>query len=114
VSLLEALVALVVLGLTGVGFLEAFQGASRSARDAAAWTTAVAYAESGMEEATLGAASAEPGRGTLVDTLPGFRREVAVRPWRGGVDEVAVTVTLPSGARCTLRRLAARRAPVPR
>lgn len=100
-SLLEALVALVVLGLTGVGFLEAFQGASRSARDAAAWTTAVAYAESAMEQATLGAPA---------DSLPGYGREVAVRPWRGGVDEVAVTVTLPTGARFTLRRLVARRA----
>ena len=99
-SLLEALVALVVLGLTGVGFLEAFQGASRSARDAAAWTTAVAYAESTMEQATLGAPP---------DSLPGYGREVAVRPWRGGVDEVAVTVTLPSGARFTLRRLVPRR-----
>ena len=107
-SLLEALVALVVLGLTGVGFLGAFQGASRSARNAAEWTTAVAYAESGVEEAALGA----PARGGAADDAPaGYRREVAVRPWRGAVDEVAVTVTLPSGARLTLRRLVARRAP---
>jgi Tfp pilus assembly protein PilV len=104
-SLLEALVALVVLGLTGVGFLEAFQGAARSARDAAAWSAAVAWAESGMEEATLGAPP------EAADSLPGYRRELAVRPWRAGVDEVTVTVTLPSGARFALRRLAAHRAP---
>jgi type II secretory pathway pseudopilin PulG len=106
VSLLEALVALVVLGLTGVGFLEAFQGATRSARNAREWSTGVAYAESVLEEATLGA---PPGS----DAPAGYRREVAVRPWRGGVDELAVTVTLPSGARFTLRRLVARPARAP-
>jgi type II secretory pathway pseudopilin PulG len=103
VTLLEALVALVVLGLTGVGFLEVFQGAHRSARDAAAWTAAVAYAEAGIEEAALG-----PPPAAGADSLPDFRREVAVRPWRGAVDEVTVTVTLPSGARMSLRRLVRR------
>ena len=104
-TLLEALVALVILGLTGVGFLEAFQGAGRAARNAAAWSTAVAYAEAGMEQAVLGAPF-QPSADA--DSLPGFRREVAVRPWRGAVDEVTVTVTLPSGARMSLHRLVRR------
>ena len=48
-TLLESLVALVIIGLTAVGFLELFQGTSRSSRDADAWLQAVAYAESAME-----------------------------------------------------------------
>lgn len=103
-SLLEAVVALVIFGVTAVGFLETFQSASRSARDATAWTAAVGYAEAGVDAAVAGAPVAGPG----ADSLAGFTRAVTVRPWRGGVDEITVTVTLPSGARMAAHRLVRR------
>ena len=99
-TLLEALVALVIMGLAAVGFMEAFQGASRSARDAQAWAQAVAHAEAGMEAAVLGVAA--------TDSLPGLARRVEARPWRGGVDEVTVTVSMAHGGRYVLRRLVRR------
>jgi type II secretory pathway pseudopilin PulG len=95
VSLLETLVALVILGLAGVGFLGAFQGTSRASRDAEAWVDAVAAAEAAMEQTKLGVA---PTEGARVD----------VQPWAGsaGVELVTVTVALPGGGAFVLRRLA--------
>jgi type II secretory pathway pseudopilin PulG len=101
VTLLEALVALVIMGLAAVGFLEAFQGASRSARDADTWAQAVSHAEAGMESALLGVDARE-------DSLPGLGRRIEARAWRGDVDEVTVTVTMPRGGRYVLRRLVRR------
>jgi type II secretory pathway pseudopilin PulG len=94
VTLLETLVALVVLGLAGVGFLETFQATSRSAGDAEAWVAAVARAEAAMEETKLG-------------TGPTDAAAVDVQPWPGapGVDLVTVTVALPDGGAFVLRRL---------
>jgi type II secretory pathway pseudopilin PulG len=95
VTLLETLVALVILGLAGVGFLGSFQATSRATRDAEAWIDAVSEAEVAMEETKLGTA---PSNGVRVDA----------RPWPGaaGVDLVTVTVALPGGGEFVLRRLA--------
>lgn len=100
-TLLETVVALVVLGLSAVGFLELFQRVSTSARDTVAWTQAVAVAEATMERAIVG----EPLAAR--DTLGGLRRAVQVRPWRGGVQEITVSVELPppGTATVTVRRL---------
>lgn len=99
-TLLEALVALVVLGLSAAGFLDAFQGTSRSMRDAEAWVRAVGYAEAGMERTKLGA----PAEDSLP---PGFGREVRVEPWLDatGVRRVTVRVTFPGGGAFVLERL---------
>lgn len=103
-TLLEALVALVILGVSAVGCLEVFQGGSRSLRLAADWQLAVAMAESTMEVALVagaglggeakGDASGEP-----------FERAVSVRPWGDGLSEVVVDVRGPGGVRFELRRL---------
>jgi Tfp pilus assembly protein PilV len=97
VTLLEALVALVVLGVGATGFLGLFQQSAHAARNAAEWTRTVAYAESGMEAATIGVAP--------LDTLPGWTRAVDTRPWpgRAGLTEIDVTVVSPRGVRFTLR-----------
>jgi type II secretory pathway pseudopilin PulG len=99
-TLLESLVALVILGLSAVGFLELFQRITVTTRDTAAWTRAVAVAEWSMERAVLGTPA-------LSDTVDGLPRRVVVQPWRGRVREVVVTVELPApqGARVELRRL---------
>ncbi|AHG91947.1 hypothetical protein J421_4410 [Gemmatirosa kalamazoonensis] len=96
-TLLEAVVALVILGLGASGFLGLFAQSARAAHDAAEWTRTVAYAESGMEAAALGVAAR--------DSLAGWTRVVEVRPRADGLAEIDVTVTSPRGARFTLRRL---------
>lgn len=100
-TLLESLVALVILGLAATGFLELFQRASRAAGDRAAWQRAVAVAESTMEGALAGA-------DVTGDTLGGLRRRVEVRARPDGLREVVVTVVLPGAgdAKVELHRLA--------
>ena len=108
-TLLEALLALVILGLSAVGYLDVFQSSARSVRDADEWTRTVSMAESTMEAATLGdalqAQNAVVGYGSDGGAQGGFRRRVEVRPWRGRVQEIVVTVTSPRGTAFTLRRL---------
>lgn len=104
-TLLEAIVALVILVLVGVGCLELSAGSSRAAADAARWTRAVAHAESAMEAAAL-EASVERGPGArrgALETVAGARvRSVARGP---GVRELAVTVPVDGGGAYTVRRL---------
>ena len=103
-TLLEALVALVILGLAATGFLEGFRAGGRTARDAADWSAAVAAAEVTLEAALL---DAPPP-----DSLARWQPRVARTPWtgatRGRVDVVTATVTLPDGGEFTLRRLVRR------
>lgn len=104
-TLFETLVALVILGLTSVGFLGAFQASSRSVRDAEAWVRAVGYAEAAMEQTKLGTGADDL---TLREPLPpGFARDMDVQPWLGtpGLERVTVTVTLPGGGSFELHRL---------
>lgn len=102
-SLLEALVALVVLGLTAAGYLDVFASGARSARQAAEWDTLTRVAESTMEGAALGdALQAQQAWGELP---AGYARHVTVAPWRRGVSDVVVTVTGPQGTSFTVHRL---------
>ena len=100
-TLFEAMVALVILGLSAIGVLEALQVNSRSTREAVVWTQAVGYAESAMEGTKLGAPPS-------MDSLAmGFSRSVTSTPWPGvpGVQRLSVTVTLPRGGTFVLERL---------
>lgn len=104
-TLLESVVALVILGLASVGFLELFQVANRNTRASEQWVTAVAYAEEGIE-----AAKAGPGALTAsaAGTPPaGFARSIELKPWRDGMTDVVVTVTMQRGAQFVLHRLVA-------
>jgi prepilin-type N-terminal cleavage/methylation domain-containing protein len=104
-TLLEVMVALVILGLVATGFLETFAGAFRATARARTWAQALVYAQEGQETVRVGGSGeALRDAGSLGG---GFRRQVAVRPWRLGLDQVTVTVTLPDGARFELERLAA-------
>ncbi|MSR36474.1 MAG: type II secretion system protein [Gemmatimonadetes bacterium] len=104
-TLLDTLVALVILGLAGVGFLEAFQGTAHSTRDAEAWMEAVARAEAAMEETKLGTGPADLATTDPASALPSA---VDVRPWpeAPGLELVTVTVALPNGGEFVLQRLA--------
>ena len=104
-TLLAALLALVILSLSALGYLEVFHASARSVREAGEWTQLVARAESTMEGATLGdALQAQQG---LPDSAgdDGYAHTVDVRQWRPGVREVIVTVRSPRGTAFTLRRL---------
>ena len=112
-TLLETMVALVILGLVVVGFLAVFQGSTRLARDSERWAEAVAYAEDAMEAVKLDPRELlAPAR---VELRGGFERSVETRAWgAGGGDDsvrlVTVVVTLPDGGgRMTLSRLVATR-----
>lgn len=100
-TLLETIVAMVVLGLAAVGFLELFQRVSTISRHTVEWTHATQVAEERMERAIVGEPLA------AVDTVDGLRTVVAVRPWRAGIREVAVRVELPApgAAQVEIRRL---------
>ena len=111
-TLLEALVALVILSLAVVGYLDVFQSGARSVRDASEWTRTVALAESAMEGATLGdALQSQQGMAPDGARAAGYEERMEVRPWRPGVNEIVVTVTAPRGTTFTLRRLARERRP---
>jgi len=102
-TLLEVMVALVILGLAVGGLLETVARAVRAATDAPAWAQALIYAEDGQETLAIGDAAA-----TSADTASlgaGFTRRVVVRPWRDGVVRATVIVALPNGARLELDRL---------
>ena len=104
-TLLEVMVALVILGLVATGFLETFAGALRSTAGARTWAQALVYAEDGQEAIKIGGAARMPSGDTVLGG--GFSRRIAVRPWRDGVTQATVTITLPDGARFELDRLVA-------
>jgi prepilin-type N-terminal cleavage/methylation domain-containing protein len=102
-TLLEVMVALVILGLVVTGYLEIFAGALRSTADARSWAQALVYGEEGQEQLkNEGTARARGGAATLGG---GFTRRIVVSPWRQGVERATVIVTLPDGARLELDRL---------
>jgi prepilin-type N-terminal cleavage/methylation domain-containing protein len=103
VVLLEVLVALVVLSLVGLAYLQLFHQAHSLAASSRDWLAAVEYAEDGLEDAKAGNHSPD----TAVPSVPtGISRRITRRPWREGLELVTVTVSLPSGVRFELQRLA--------
>lgn len=102
-TLLETMVALVILALVVVGYLEVFGASVRAAQNAAEWSRAVTYAEAGMEMAKLNLPAAL-GRGTE-SFGDGFARRIEVRTSSPRLQLVTVTVTFPDGGSFTLNRL---------
>lgn len=102
-TLLEVMVALVILGLVATGFLEAFAGALRASAQSRAWAQALVYAQEGQEAIKLeGAASAAA---LPVELGGGFERRIDSQPWRAGLERATVVVSLPGGARFEVVRL---------
>lgn len=100
-TLLESVIALVILSLTAVGVLGIFQQTNRAAADARAWTTATAYMEAAMESAKIG----EWSTASAVSLPPGFSRRIETQPGPNGLTDVVVTVSVPGGAALTVHRL---------
>src|SRR5437867_13315684 len=87
-TLLEVMVALVVLSLVALGYLRLFQGSHRLVAAAREWSQAVEYAEDASERAKLGGPSFLE---TPAESLPGgFRREITRRPGQPGPTLVTV------------------------
>jgi prepilin-type N-terminal cleavage/methylation domain-containing protein len=98
-TLLEVMVALVVLSLVALGYLQLFQGSHRLVGAAREWSRAVEYAEDATERAQLDEQSL---LGTSESLPGGFRREITRRPWQPGLTLVTVTVFLPGSGRFEL------------
>jgi Tfp pilus assembly protein PilV len=102
-TLLEAVIAFVLLSVVGVVCLDQSRGASQLQARSAEWTRAVEQAESALAEATsralpmANAAGRDAGRDAV---------RVDRRTWRPGVDVVSVTVPLAHGGEYVLERLA--------
>ena len=102
-TLLEVMVALAILGLVVLGYLQAFAGTFRLAEDASEWTRAVGYAEAVMEEIKISPATAEE-REEPDEPAQGFQRWVTRNEWRAGTELVTVIVTMPRGGRLEISR----------
>lgn len=101
-TLLEVMVALVILSLVGLAYLDLFHQSHRIAADSRQWTAAVGYAEDAMERVKLQGAPAQP----TVDDLPGgFKRQTSAHLWKPGLTVVEVTVAMPGGGKFDLDRL---------
>jgi prepilin-type N-terminal cleavage/methylation domain-containing protein len=102
-TLLEVMVALVILGLVATGFLETFAGALRVTADTRTWAQALVYGEEGQEAIKIEGVARALGRETSLGG--GFARRIVVRPWREGMARATVIVTLPDGSQFELNRL---------
>jgi prepilin-type N-terminal cleavage/methylation domain-containing protein len=101
-TLLEVLVALVILGMVGLGYLQLFHQSHRVVADSRQWLAAVVYAEDAVEDVKLQGITNLPA----AEDLPGgFRRQISASPWRPGLAAVTVTVSLPGGGSFDLQRL---------
>lgn len=101
-TLMEAVVALVILALVGIGCLELAQGASSLEYSATEWNAAVTAAESRMAQVTVGVA-AEHTSGS--DSARTNNIEVTREPWRPGLEMITVSVPVTGAKRFTLRKL---------
>lgn len=100
VTLLESIVALTIVSLSAIGYLGVYQESMRGAHASAEWLVAAAHAGSRLDDAVT---AVEQGRAPLpADSLS----RVDVRPWRGRLADVAVTVRLADGREMTVHRLA--------
>jgi len=104
-TLLEAVVALAVLGLAGVAALEAMGGQLRAAERAKSATTAAALAQDRLATvALLLRSELDPvrdsiARGTFQPPFAQYRWRISIRPVLGEVDlyDVMVEVTSDAG-----------------
>lgn len=103
-TLLEALVALVILGASAAGFLGVFQNSARSVQSAESWNKASTIAAAMLEDAVR---AAREGTAAGLDT-PDMPARVETRPWSARVDDILVSVRLPDGRSMTVHRLVRR------
>lgn len=102
-TLLEVMVALVLLGLVVAGYLQLAHASHRLVARSGTWSTAVGFAAEGMEQVKLELPEVSD---RPVEPLPdGFRRQITTEPWQPGLALVRVMVLMPDGGRFELHRL---------
>lgn len=107
-TMLEALVALVILGASAAGFLGVFQNGARSMQSASEWNRATAVAEAALEESVRARiAGTDPAQSP--EDVTGIQTRVVAQPWTDRVEDVIVRVTLPDGRSMTVHRLVRQR-----
>ncbi len=94
-TLLESIIASLLLAVTAVVCLDATRGAAALQRKSAAWTQAVAQAEAELATMSSGGLTSSTTR-------------VARRPWRDGLDLLEVEVPMAGSASFRLTRLVER------
>lgn len=99
-TLLESVVALAIVSLSAVGYLGVYQESMRGAHTASEWRQAAAQASALLDDAVV---AVEAGRLPAPGDSLG---RVDVRPWRGRLSDVVVTVRLAGGRTLTVHRLA--------
>lgn len=106
-TLMEAVVALVILSLAAVGCLELAQGASQLEYSATQWNAAVTVAESRMAQLVAGVTDGAANAGMLLPSDSARQQGVMVsrESYRSGLDLVSVSVPVTDGKRYVLRRL---------
>ncbi|MEO7363087.1 MAG: hypothetical protein ABI120_22330 [Gemmatimonadaceae bacterium] len=105
-TLMEAVVALVILALAGIGCLELAQGASNLEFSATEWNAAVTAAESRMALVSVGASDSNNSAGSA-DTARTNHIQVTREPWRSGLELISVSVPVIGDKRYVLRKLVA-------
>lgn len=100
-TLLETIVAFVLLSVVGVACLDLARGATSLEQRSAAWSRAVAIGESAADAAAVNAPLDDP-------SFNGVR--IVRRPWaqNGAIEQIDVVVTMPDRTEFRLTRLVAR------
>lgn len=105
-TLLESVIAFVVLALVGVVCLEQISEAAHLQQRTVAWSQAIPTADAALAAALVSAppladASARPSTADPSASTAVTRR----RPWRPGLDVVEVTVPVATGGSLTVSHL---------
>ena len=93
-TLLESVVAFVILALVGIACLDLSRGAAQLERSSVEWSRAVARGEAALAAASIDAP---------IDVPAGVSIQRA--PWRAGVDRVEVVVDVSAGRVFRVSRL---------
>ncbi len=112
-TLLEAVIAFVLLSVVGIACLDQSRGAAQLQVASVEWDRAVLRGESAMASAVAGVTPSWPetARDATRDATDDAALPVQVtrRAWGRGVDAIEVTVPLHDGGRYVLSRLVSQR-----
>ncbi|MES2523260.1 MAG: hypothetical protein V4617_11210 [Gemmatimonadota bacterium] len=108
-TLLESVVAFVLLAVVGVACLDLSRGATGLETRSVEWTRAVALGDAALDAATAGIPLDAKADASTGNDAGGTARSARVErePWAkgDGIDVVTVVVTLPGGAEYRASRL---------
>ena len=108
-TLLESIVAFIVLALVGIACLDLSRGAVELQRSSEEWTRAVTIGESALAAAAADASEADAFAMQAPRNEPEtMAPRVIRRVWRDRVDVIEVTVPLPTGGEYKVSRLVSR------